>query len=89
MSGEPLVARVGAGVAGFDAAAWDACAGTDDPFLGHAFLSALEDSGSATAETGWRPLPIAIDGPDGRPAALIIPSSRSRFRSRRCRADGC
>jgi uncharacterized protein len=24
-----------------------------NPFTSHAFLSALEDSGSATAETGW------------------------------------
>jgi predicted N-acyltransferase len=71
MSGEPVVARIGGGVAAFEAAAWDACAGTDDPFLSHAFLSALEESGSATAATGWRPLPIAIDGPDGRPAALL------------------
>ena len=71
MSGEPVVARVGDGVAGFSAAHWDACAGTDDPFLSHAFLSALEESGSATAEAGWRPLPIAIDGPDGAPAALM------------------
>lgn len=71
MSGEPVVARIGDGVAGFDAADWDACAGADDPFLTHAFLSALEESGSATAETGWRPLPIAIDGPDGRPAAVL------------------
>ncbi len=71
MSGEPIVARIGGGIADFDAAAWDACAGADDPFLTHAFLSALEESGSATAETGWRPLPIAIDGPDGAPAALL------------------
>ena len=71
MSGEPVVARVGDGVATFDAAEWDACAGTDDPFLSHAFLSALEESGSAVAATGWRPLPIAIDGPDGRPAAVM------------------
>lgn len=71
MSGEPVVARVGGGVAEFDAAEWDACAGADDPFLSHGFLSALEESGSATAETGWRPLPIAIDGPDGAPAALM------------------
>jgi predicted N-acyltransferase len=71
MSGEPVVARIGTGVASFDAAAWDACAGTDDPFLSHAFLSALEESGSATAATGWQPVPIAIDAPDGRPAALL------------------
>lgn len=71
MSGEPVVARIGGGVASFDAADWDACAGAADPFLSHAFLSVLEDSGSAVAQTGWRPLPIAIDGPDGRPAAVM------------------
>lgn len=71
MSGEPVVARIGGGVASFETADWDACSGLDDPFLTHAFLSTLEDSGSATIETGWRPLPIAIDGPDGRPAAVM------------------
>jgi uncharacterized protein len=71
VSGEAVVAHVGDAVAGFAAADWDRCAGTDDPFLGHAFLSALEESGSATAGTGWRPLPIAIDGADGRPDAVL------------------
>ena len=65
-----VVARIAPGVASFDAAEWDACAGTDNPFLTHAFLSALEESGSATARAGWQPVPIAIDDADGRPAAL-------------------
>jgi predicted N-acyltransferase len=65
-----VIARIGRGVGSFDAAEWDACAGTDNPFLTHAFLSALEDSGSATARTGWQPAPIAIDGPGGVPAAV-------------------
>jgi predicted N-acyltransferase len=30
---------------------WDQCAGSSHPFTRHAFLSALEDSGSATSET--------------------------------------
>ncbi len=34
-------------------AEWDACAGADNPFLSHAFLSALEDSGSVGPRTGW------------------------------------
>jgi predicted N-acyltransferase len=34
---------------------WDACAGGDNPFVGHAFLSALEDSGSTGPRTGWLP----------------------------------
>jgi predicted N-acyltransferase len=71
MSGEPVIARLADGIASFSAEDWDRCAGTDDPFLSHAFLSALEDSGSATARTGWRPLPIAIDGVDSRPAAVM------------------
>ncbi|HYI65151.1 MAG TPA: GNAT family N-acetyltransferase [Allosphingosinicella sp.] len=71
MSGEPVIARIARGVASFAAADWDACAGAGDPFTGYAFLSALEDSGSAVAATGWRPLPVAIDGTDGRPAALL------------------
>ena len=71
MSGEPIVARIARGVAGFSAEDWDRCAGAGDPFLSHAFLSALEESGSATARTGWQPLPVAIDGPDGRPDAVL------------------
>jgi predicted N-acyltransferase len=71
VSGEPIVARMARGVARFAPEDWDRCAGSGDPFLSHAFLSALEDSGSATAATGWQPLPVAIDGPDGRPDAVL------------------
>jgi predicted N-acyltransferase len=34
---------------------WQACAGDGNPFASHAFLSAVEDSGSANARTGWLP----------------------------------
>jgi len=72
-----VVARIGGGVASFDAAAWDACAGDENPFVSHAFLSALEDSGSATARAGWQPAPIAIDGPDGQLAAVMPAYAKS------------
>jgi predicted N-acyltransferase len=42
-------------LAEIDSGAWDACAGADNPFVSYAFLSALEDSGSAGARTGWLP----------------------------------
>ncbi len=42
-------------IAEVPAAAWNACAGTDNPFVSHGFLSAVEDSGSANARTGWMP----------------------------------
>jgi predicted N-acyltransferase len=76
MSGE-VVAKLSDGVASFAAADWDRCAGSGDPFLTHAFLSALEQSGSATARTGWQPIPIAIDAPDGVPAAVMPAYAKS------------
>jgi predicted N-acyltransferase len=66
----PVTARIAQGVASIPAAQWDACAGTGNPFVGHAFLAALETSGSATSATGWQPLPVVIDGADGAPAAI-------------------
>ncbi len=65
-----ITARLADGVASIPAADWDACAGDGNPFVGHAFLAALETSGSVGGRTGWQPLPIVIDGADGRPAAV-------------------
>src|SRR5258707_1251198 len=42
-------------IAEIDAQDWDACAGGGNPFVSHAFLSAMEDSGSANGRTGWLP----------------------------------
>jgi len=39
----------------FPAAQWDALVPLDQPFLRHAFLSSLEDSGSLGKGSGWRP----------------------------------
>ena len=49
---------------------WDACAGTGNPFLSHAFLNALEESGSVSAEEGWLPQHLVVEGADGRPDAV-------------------
>lgn len=53
------------------AAAWDACAGADNPFVGHAFLAALEDSGSVSAETGWLTRHLALFDAGGRLLATM------------------
>jgi predicted N-acyltransferase len=42
------------------AAEWDACAGTANPFVSHAFLSCVEESGSAGKRTGWLPRHAAL-----------------------------
>ena len=43
-------------------AEWDALVPPDDPFCTHAFLSVLEDSGSAARETGWMPAHVLVRG---------------------------
>src|SRR5690242_1356873 len=63
---ERVTVKVVSRLAELPAAEWDACAGEDNPFLSHAFLEALESSGSATAETGWLPQHLAIEDGAGR-----------------------
>ncbi|MCK8783896.1 GNAT family N-acetyltransferase [Roseomonas sp. NAR14] len=53
-------------IADIPAADWDACAGGDNPFVSHAFLSAVEDSGSAGARTGWLPQHAVLRDACGR-----------------------
>ena len=52
-------------------AEWDACAGPDNPFVSHAFLAALEDSGSAGARTGWLPQHAALRDGAGALVAVV------------------
>jgi len=63
-----IVARLAPGVATLPAAEWDALAGERDPFLSHAFLASLEDSGSVGHDTGWTPLPLLVEE-EGRTVA--------------------
>lgn len=61
--------KIAQGLNSVPAAEWDACAigpgsGDDDPFnpfVSHAFLSALEDSGCVGAKTGWAPLHVLVE----------------------------
>ena len=77
MDAPRLIARVGSGIASEPADQWDACAGSGNPFVSHAFLSILEESGSASARAGWQPVPILIDGPDGALAGALPAYAKS------------
>ncbi len=54
---------------------WDALANPDpatyNPFLQHAFLDALENSGSVGGRTGWVPRHILLSEPDGTLAGAL------------------
>jgi uncharacterized protein len=72
---DSAVLRVVQRIVDVPAPEWDACArgavqsGTmgrpDNPFICHAFLHALEESGSATRATGWLPQHLLLEGAGG------------------------
>lgn len=47
-------------VSALSAETWDACAGGQNPFTSHRFLTALERSGSVGEGTGWLPRPVVV-----------------------------
>ncbi len=57
---------LGTGVAAVDTAAWDALHDGGNPFVGHDFLSLLEDSGSVGAGSGWQAAPLLVADADDR-----------------------
>ena len=57
MTEKPIITRVFTAVQQIPATAWDALLAqqaTPTPFMRHAYLAALQDSGSAAPDTGWQ-----------------------------------
>jgi predicted N-acyltransferase len=65
----PLQVKVAQSLSAVPPEAWDACAfpgarGDEEPhnpFLSHAFLSALEDSGCVGGRSGWNPIHVLVE----------------------------
>lgn len=73
---QPLTARIATGISTLPAQEWDALTDGANPFISHAFLSAMETSGSVDrlgegGHTGWQAAPVLIDGADGRLAGAL------------------
>ena len=78
MSSTNFTARVVQSITAIDAAEWDACANPPgrsfdeaegerfNPFLTHAFLQALEVSGSVGGRSGWTPVHVTVEDARGR-----------------------
>ena len=71
MADGDLTARIAPSVGSLSAAEWDALAGRDNPFMAHAFLAAMEDSGSVGPGTGWTPAPLVLEDAHGRLLAAL------------------
>ncbi len=71
--------QVVSAISDIDRAAWDRCANpvsglpepSYNPFISWDFLYAMEASGSVSAETGWMPRHLVLDGPGGQPAGVV------------------
>src|SRR4051794_5029415 len=67
---------------------WDACANPQsnceehsyNPFVSHAFLSALEASDSATARSGWQPQHLVAESEDGAVLGAVAAYLKSHSR---------
>jgi len=78
-SGNEFVLRVRDRFGGIDRGAWRKLSGAApgnggtpyNPFVSHAFLGALEESGCATADTGWLPQFLALETPGGEIVAAL------------------
>ncbi len=71
-----FTATVYPATADIPAATWNSLAPStagrpDNPFLDHAFFLALEQSGCATARTGWQPQHILVADEAGMPVGLM------------------
>ena len=69
--GDPVTVRLASGVSPLPAREWDGLTDGGNPFVSHAFLSALEDSGSVGDGTGWAPAPLLVTSNDGALAGAL------------------
>ena len=60
-NGGTVTARIIERITEVAAMDWDECAGSGNPFITHAFLVALECSGSVGAKAGWLPQHLLIE----------------------------
>ncbi len=65
-----VIAEIASSVSALDGAQWDALS-NGNPFVSHAFLSALETSGSVGGRSGWSPAPILIRDANQNIAAAL------------------
>jgi predicted N-acyltransferase len=74
-NGASLSVSILKGVRNIPAEVWDACANPPgqpfNPFLAHAFFLSVEESGSASAKTGWLPSHLALKDGNAGIAALL------------------
>ena len=68
---QEIMAQIVSGVSALDPQVWDALNPSANPFVSHAFLTALEESGSVGPGSGWSPAPIVVRDGEGHLAGAL------------------
>ncbi len=63
--------RVHDSISAIGRVAWDACAGSDNPFVSYDFLQALEESGSVAPRAGWLPRHLSVEDELGQAVGVM------------------
>lgn len=68
---DPATVSLASSVGSLPAEDWDALTDGANPFVSHAFLSVLEDSGSVGGRSGWTPAPLVATTGEGALVAAL------------------
>ena len=68
---DTVTIRIASSILDVPAADWDACAGDANPFVSHAFLASLEESGSASKRSGWQAQHLLLELAGGVVAGVV------------------
>ena len=66
MGGSTLNLHISNEIVAIDADEWDAIAGKKNPFVNHAFLTALETGGAVGGNSGWSAMHLLLRSEDGQ-----------------------
>jgi len=66
MGDNTLKLNIATEMGAIDAGEWDALAGKKNPFISHAFLTALEDGGAVGGTGGWSAMHLLLRSEDGQ-----------------------
>ncbi|AHJ63633.1 putative cytosolic protein [Granulibacter bethesdensis] len=75
-----LTACLHSSASSIPAAAWNACAGSRNPFISHDFFMALEESGSVAPRNGWLPQHLSLADPAGDIVGIVPLYAKSHSR---------
>ena len=71
MDGDAFTLDLAPSIGAIASSEWDRLAGPSNPFVSHAFLTALEEGGATGGDSGWDPMHLVLRDAEGRITAAM------------------